>query len=74
MTYVQGICLDQFNTLVSVGWVPQHVDPMTVGILGVDAQMWRDACFREHHARLFTGDGGINEHHGAHTVGMKRYR
>jgi len=65
MAYVQGISFDLFSILVSVGRVSQHVDPMTAEFPGVDAQMWRDACYREHHARLFVGDGGIDEHHGA---------
>lgn len=49
MANIQGICFDLFNTLVSVGRVPEHVGPMTADVLGVDAGKWRDACFGEHH-------------------------
>lgn len=46
---VRAICFDLFNTLVSVGRVPECVGAFTADILGLDHDIWRQACFGEHH-------------------------
>lgn len=38
-----------FNTLVSVGQVPETVGRYTADILGIDRHRWRDACFGPEH-------------------------
>lgn len=45
----QAICFDLFNTLVNVARVPQSVGPLTADILGLDHEIWREACFGAHH-------------------------
>ena len=59
MNDIQGICFDLFNTLVSVGGVPRHIGPLTAEVLGVDAEIWRDACFGKHH-EICTPTGGLD--------------
>jgi len=44
-----GICFDLFNTLVNVGTVPEHIGRFTADILGLDREVWRDACFGSEH-------------------------
>ena len=40
---------DLFNTLVSVGGVPDHVGRFTADILGIDREVWNEACFGPEH-------------------------
>jgi putative hydrolase of the HAD superfamily len=68
MGNIQGICFDLFNTLVSVGAVPAHVGPYTAEILGVDIQVWRDACFGEHHDICGPTDATNNLRRLAHSI------
>ncbi len=49
MQRVSGVCLDLFNTLVSVAEVPESVGRFTADILGVTREEWRQACFGEAH-------------------------
>lgn len=44
-----SICFDLFNTLVSVGEVPESVGRFTADILGVDPDVWNAACFGDAH-------------------------
>lgn len=46
---VRAVCFDLFNTLVSVGRVPETVGRFTADILGIDRRRWRDACFGPAH-------------------------
>ncbi len=46
---VRTIFFDLFNTLVSVGEVPVSVGRFTADILGLEHEVWNDACFSEHH-------------------------
>lgn len=68
MASIQGICFDLFNTLVSVGRIPEHVGPMTAEVLGVDAERWRDACFGEHHDICGPTDALDNLRRMAHSI------
>ncbi len=49
MNNTRAVCFDLFSTLVSVGRVPEEVGPYTADILGVDADVWRAACFGDNH-------------------------
>lgn len=49
MQNIQTVCFDLFNTLVSVGRVPESVGRYTADILGVDRTRWREACFGPAH-------------------------
>ena len=49
MQSIQAICFDLFNTLLSVGRVPETVGRFTADILGIDRDLWRDACFGPEH-------------------------
>ncbi|MDH5181873.1 MAG: HAD family hydrolase [Gammaproteobacteria bacterium] len=42
---LQAVCFDLFNTLISVGRVPETVGCFTADILGVTRQQWNEACF-----------------------------
>lgn len=44
-----AICFDLFNTLVSVGEVPRSVGRLTAEVLGLDTEVWNDACFGPDH-------------------------
>lgn len=44
-----AICFDLFNTLVSVGDVPDHIGRFTADVLGVDRDVWNAACFGPAH-------------------------
>lgn len=46
---LRGLCFDLFNTLVSVGSVPEEVGRYTADILGLDRQAWNEVCFGPHH-------------------------
>lgn len=46
---IQAVCFDLFNTLASVGRVPETVGRFTADILGIDRKRWRDACFGPAH-------------------------
>ena len=45
----KAICFDLFNTLVSVGEVPESVGRFTADVLGVDRERWNAACFGPAH-------------------------
>jgi len=49
MSRISAICFDLFNTLVSVGKVPEHIGRFTADILGIDHDVWNEACFGPHH-------------------------
>ena len=49
MPRFRAICFDLFNTLVSVGQVPEQVGRFTADILGIDHDVWNEACFGPHH-------------------------
>lgn len=49
MTACRAICFDLFNTLVSVAEVPQSVGRLTADVLGIDMEVWNDACFGPAH-------------------------
>ncbi len=49
MQHIRAVCFDLFNTLVSVGRVPESIGRFTADILGLDRKRWRDACFGPHH-------------------------
>lgn len=49
MTACTAICFDLFNTLVSVAEVPQSVGRLTADVLGIDQEVWNDACFGPAH-------------------------
>lgn len=49
MSRIRAICFDLFNTLVSVGKVPEHIGRFTADILGIDHDIWNEACFGPHH-------------------------
>lgn len=68
MANIQGICFDLFNTLVSVGRIPGHVGPMTAEVLGVDPEIWRKACFGEHHEICEPTDALDNLRRMAHSI------
>ena len=68
MDNIQGICFDLFNTLVCVGQVPAHVGPTTAELLGVDVEVWRDACFGEHHDICRPTDATDNLRRLAHSI------
>ncbi|MBI1422029.1 MAG: HAD-IA family hydrolase [Gammaproteobacteria bacterium] len=44
-----AVCFDLFNTLVSVGEVPDSVGRFTADVLGVDREVWNTACFGPGH-------------------------
>lgn len=44
-----AVCFDLFNTLVSVGQVPENIGRYTADILGVDRLQWNEACFGPAH-------------------------
>lgn len=54
---IKGLCFDLFNTLVSVGQVPETVGPYTADILGVDRDEWNQACFSAAHPITQTTNG-----------------
>lgn len=45
----KAICFDLFNTLVSVGEVPDTIGRFTADVLGVDRDVWNAACFGPAH-------------------------
>jgi len=45
MSSINVACIDLFNTLVSVGRVPETVGRFTADILGIERQRWNEACF-----------------------------
>ena len=49
MQKVNTIFFDLFNTLISVGDVPDHVGRFTADILGFDDEQWNNACFSAVH-------------------------
>ena len=49
MTGINVACFDLFNTLVSVGQVPETVGRFTADILGLERQRWNEACFGPAH-------------------------
>ena len=49
MSVCAAVCFDLFNTLVSVGEVPDSVGQFTADILGVDREVWNTVCFGPHH-------------------------
>ncbi|MEJ2360894.1 MAG: HAD family hydrolase [Gammaproteobacteria bacterium] len=49
MPSYRAICCDLFNTLVSVGEVPLSVGRYTADVLGVDTEVWNEACFGPDH-------------------------
>lgn len=49
MPFSGAICFDLFNTLVNVGQVPESVGRFTADILGIDRQVWNQACFGPAH-------------------------
>jgi len=49
MQKINAIFFDLFNTLISVGDVPEHVGRFTADILGFDREQWNVACFSEVH-------------------------
>jgi len=49
MKHLTAICFDLFNTLVSVGDVSDQVGRFTADVLGVDHEVWNEACFGPHH-------------------------
>ncbi|MDH5571089.1 MAG: HAD family hydrolase [Gammaproteobacteria bacterium] len=57
MANIKGLCFDLFNTLVDVGSVPASVGAYTADILGIDRQVWRDACFGMAHQITRPVDG-----------------
>lgn len=48
-TSCKAVCFDLFNTLVSVGQVPEHVGRYTADILGLKRNEWNEACFSPQH-------------------------
>lgn len=44
-----AICFDLFNTLLSVGEVPDSIGRFTADVLGVDREVWNTACFGPAH-------------------------
>ncbi len=40
---------DLFNTLLSVGDVPEHIGRFTADVLGLDHEVWNKACFSSDH-------------------------
>ena len=46
---IRAICFDLFHTLVDVGQVPESVGRFTADILGLDRQLWHEACFGPAH-------------------------
>lgn len=44
-----AICFDLFNTLVSVGEVPDAIGRYTADVLGIDHEVWNSACFGPDH-------------------------
>ena len=40
---------DLFNTLLSVGNVPEHIGRYTADVLGIDQEVWNTACFSDAH-------------------------
>lgn len=49
MASCTAICFDLFNTLVSVGEVPDSIGRFTADVLGVDRDAWNAACFGPAH-------------------------
>jgi putative hydrolase of the HAD superfamily len=49
MPACSAICFDLFNTLVSVGEVPDNIGRFTADVLGVDHEVWNAACFGPAH-------------------------
>jgi len=49
MPPIRAICFDLFNTLVSVAEVPDSVGRFTADVLGLDTEVWNDACFGPAH-------------------------
>jgi putative hydrolase of the HAD superfamily len=45
----KAVCFDLFNTLVSVGDVPDSVGRYTADVLGIDREQWNSACFGPDH-------------------------
>ncbi len=44
-----AVCFDLFNTLVSVGEVPDSIGRLTADVLGLDHEVWNAACFGPAH-------------------------
>jgi putative hydrolase of the HAD superfamily len=44
-----AVCFDLFNTLVSVGEVPDSVGRFTADVLGIDQEVWNAVCFGPAH-------------------------
>lgn len=44
-----AVCFDLFNTLVSVGEVPDSVGRFTADVLGIDHEVWNTVCFGPDH-------------------------
>ena len=65
---IRGVCFDLFNTLVSVGKVPEHVGPFTADILGLDHEEWRNACFGDAHDICAPSDALENLRRMAHQL------
>lgn len=49
MTRYTTLFFDLFNTLLSVGKVPEHVGRYTADVLGIDQEVWNAACFSDAH-------------------------
>lgn len=49
MHFSKAICFDLFNTLVSVGEVPDTIGRFTADVLGLDRDVWNAACFGSAH-------------------------
>ena len=65
---VRAVCFDLFNTLVNVGRVPASVGAFTADILGLDHEVWRQACFGEHHDICTPTDPFDNLRRMAHAI------
>lgn len=65
---IRAVCFDLFNTLVSVGSVPETVGAFTADILGIDHEVWRQACFGEHHDICGPSDALENMRRMAHAI------
>ena len=49
MSSCTAVCFDLFNTLVSVGEVPDSIGRFTADVLGLDREEWNAACFSPAH-------------------------
>lgn len=49
MPECSAVCFDLFNTLVSVGEVPDSIGRYTADVLGLDREAWNAVCFSEAH-------------------------